>query len=392
MSINVLMVGWELPPFTSGGLGVASYGLAKELSKKGVNITFVLPKINNYDIDFMNLVFADIKEMEKLLGSYTYSSKFIQKLKLHDPASDYVTAALRFGERVLAMAKKFDGDIIHCHDWLTFPAGMASRSVMKRPMVAHVHATEIDRTGGNYPNPDVYEIENRGLRIADRVISVSEFTKSTLVRHYSLNPGKISVVHNGVTEMERKQFPEALSEMKRLGYKVVLYHGRITLQKGPEYFIYAARKVLDYRDKVLFVVCGSGDMKGAMMDEAARVGIMNNVIFSEAIWGDEAYRMMQSADLLVMPSVSEPFGIVPLEAVANGTPTLISKQSGVSEVLRNCLKVDFWDIDEMANKIITLIDHSELGNVIVEESSKELPSINWEKAAEKTLHIYEEIL
>ena len=222
MSINVLMVGWELPPFTSGGLGVASYGLAKELSKKGVGITFVLPKVHDYDIDFMNLVFADIKEVEKLMGSYTYSSKFLKKLKLHDPASDYVTAALRFGERVLKMAKKFDGDIVHSHDWLTFPAGMASKSVMRKPLVTHIHATEMDRTGGHYPNPDVYEIESRGIKYADKVISVSEFTKNTLVSNYGVDPGKITVVHNGVTEMEKKKFPEALSDMKQLGYKVRL--------------------------------------------------------------------------------------------------------------------------------------------------------------------------
>lgn len=389
---KVLMFGWELPPFTSGGLGVACYGLAKELSKKDVGITFVLPKVHDYKIDFMNLVFADLKEIEKLMGSYTYSSKFMKKLKIHDPASDYVTAALKFGERVVGIAKRFDGDLIHSHDWLTFPAGMASKSVIGKPLVAHVHATEIDRTGGHNPNPDVYEIEKRGLKLADRVISVSEFTKSNLIQHYALSSDKISVVHNGVTEMEKKKFPDALSQMKELGYKVVLYHGRITLQKGPEYFIYAARRVLDYNDKVLFVVSGSGDMQGWMMNEAARLGIMEKVLFAGALWREDADRMMQSADLLVMPSVSEPFGIVPLEAVANRIPTLISKQSGVSEVLKNCLRVDFWDVDEMANKVVTLLNYKELGSVIVEESNKELPNINWEKAAEKTLHVYEELL
>ncbi|MFC1600684.1 glycosyltransferase family 4 protein, partial [Patescibacteria group bacterium] len=303
-----------------------------------------------------------------------------------------VAAALKFGERVLDIAKRFDGDLVHSHDWLTFPAGMVSKSVIGKPLVAHVHATEIDRTGGHYPNPDVFEIEKRGLSVADRVISVSEFTKNNLVQHYALSPKKISVVHNGVTEMENKEYPEALSQMKKLGYKIVLYHGRITLQKGPEYFIYAAKKVLDYKDKVLFVVSGSGDMQGWMMEEAARLGIMERVIFAGALWGDDAYRMMQSADLLVMPSVSEPFGIVPLEAVANKTPTLISKQSGVSEVLKNCLRVDFWDVDEMANKIIALLSYKELGSVIVKESEKELPNINWEKAAGKVLGVYNQLV
>jgi len=385
------MLGWELPPYNSGGLGVACLGLARSLANQGVAVTFVLPQKQKFNIDFLNLVFADIKFSDKLESSYTPSILF-EELKLKNPISDFVSAALLFGKRVGEIAGKYNPDIIHAHDWLTYPAAIAAKKVTAKPLVSHVHSTEFDRTGGHFPNPEVFEIESKGLEYSDRVISVSNFTKNILIGNYGIKPDKINVVHNGCEQIEKSEFPPALTALKELGYKIVLYLGRITLQKGPEYFIRAAKKVTDYNPKTLFVVAGSGDMQEKMIAEASYLGIMDKVMFTGFLRGDEKNKIYQAADVYVMPSVSEPFGITPLEAIANGTPVLVSKQSGVSEVLSNVLKTDFWDIDDMADKILAVLKYKSLTSDLRKESGKELPKINWDEAARKTIDIYKQLL
>jgi len=385
------MLGWELPPYNSGGLGVACLGLARSLANQGVAVTFVLPQKQKFNIDFLNLVFADIKFSDKLESSYTPSILF-EELKLKNPISDFVSAALLFGKRVGEIAGKYNPDIIHAHDWLTYPAAIAAKKVTAKPLVSHVHSTEFDRTGGHFPNPEVFEIERKGLEYSDRVISVSNFTKNILIGNYGIKPDKINVVHNGCEQIEKSEFPPALTALKELGYKIVLYLGRITLQKGPEYFIRAAKKVTDYNPKTLFVVAGSGDMQEKMIAEASYLGIMDKVMFTGFLRGDEKNKIYQAADVYVMPSVSEPFGITPLEAIANGTPVLVSKQSGVSEVLSNVLKTDFWDIDDMADKILAVLKYKSLTSDLRKESGKELPKINWDEAARKTIDIYKQLL
>ena len=385
------MLGWELPPYNSGGLGVACLGLARSLANQGVAVTFVLPQKQKFNIDFLNLVFADIKFSDKLESSYTPSILF-EELKLKNPISDFVSAALLFGKRVGEIAGKYNPDIIHAHDWLTYPAAIAAKKVTAKPLVSHVHSTEFDRTGGHFPNPEVFEIESKGLEYSDRVISVSNFTKNILIGNYGIKPDKINVVHNGCEQIEKSEFPPALTALKELGYKIVLYLGRITLQKGPEYFIRAAKKVTDYNPKTLFVVAGSGDMQEKMIAEASYLGIMDKVMFTGFLRGDEKNKIYQAADVYVMPSVSEPFGITPLEAIANGTPVLVSKQSGVSEVLSNVLKTDFWDIDDMADKILAVLKYKSLTSDLRKESGKELPNINWDEAARKTIDIYKQLL
>ena len=389
--MRVLMLGWELPPYNSGGLGVACLGLARSLANQGVAVTFVLPQKQKFNIDFLNLVFADIKFSDKLESSYTPSILF-EELKLKNPISDFVSAALLFGKRVGEIAGKYNPDIIHAHDWLTYPAAIAAKKVTAKPLVSHVHSTEFDRTGGHFPNPEVFEIESKGLEYSDRVISVSNFTKNILIGNYGIKPDKINVVHNGCEQIEKSEFPPALTALKELGYKIVLYLGRITLQKGPEYFIRAAKKVTDYNPKTLFVVAGSGDMQEKMIAEASYLGIMDKVMFTGFLRGDEKNKIYQAADVYVMPSVSEPFGITPLEAIANGTPVLVSKQSGVSEVLSNVLKTDFWDIDDMADKILAVLKYKSLTSDLRKESGKELPKINWDEAARKTIDIYKQLL
>ncbi|MFV1917247.1 MAG: glycosyltransferase family 4 protein [Patescibacteria group bacterium] len=389
MAMKVLMLGWEFPPFNSGGLGVACLGLAKALAQEGVKITFVLPKKQKVEVDFMQLMFANLEEIEKLAAAYTTGS---MDEKVLDTGFGFVTQANLFGQRVAKLALKCKADIIHSHDWLTFPAGIAAKTVLKKPLVAHVHSTEFDRTGGHFPNPAVYKIEKNGLIKADKVISVSNFTKNILVDKYGISHDKVDVIHNGVDKFTPKDLPPALAPLKDMGYKIVLYLGRITLHKGPEYFLRAAKRVSEYEPKVIFVVVGDGDMQEQMMNEAANLGILDKVIFTGFLRGDEKDRIYQSADLYVLPSVSEPFGITPLEAIANGTPAIVSKQSGVSEVLNHVLKVDFWDTEDMANKIIGVLEYPSLVSDLRAESSKELPKINWHESARKTIGIYEQLV
>ena len=385
------MIGWELPPHNSGGLGVACFGLAKALSAGGAKITFVLPKRVDLKVDFMEIVFADVKEAEDLHNSY--STLWMSKtfLKTGDFPADYVRAALFYGQKIREIAAKLRADVIHAHDWLTYPAAIAAKEILKVPLVVHIHNTVFDRGCGN-ANRHEYEIEKKGFEEADKIVSVSNFTKNTLVERYGISPDKIQTVYNGIEATGRKQLAPALKPMKDLGYKIVLYLGRITLQKGPDYFIKAAGKVLEYYPKALFVIAGSGDLQEQVMSEAAHLGIVGNIVFTGFLRGDDRDRIYQAADLFVMPSVSEPFGIVPLEAINNGTPVMVSKQSGVSEVLDHALKVDFWDVDEMANKILAVLNYPSLANDLIDGGSRELPSINWNESAGKCIEIYNQLI
>ena len=395
MSANVLMLGWELPPFNSGGLGVACLGLARALARKGIKITFVLPQKQNINLDFMKLVFADVEDAEKLIkGSYTTYTEWLASLGGNGFGGphDYLAATFRYAEKIGKIAKKANADIIHAHDWLTYPAAIVAKKLLKKPLVAHVHSTEFDRTAGHSPNEAVFAIEKAGFEYADSVMPVGGFMKHILIDNYKVNAEKIRVVYNGIDGETRKKLPPVLSTFKDLGYKIVLYLGRITLHKGPEYFVRAAGKVSEYDKKVIFVVTGSGDMQDFMISEAARLGILSSFLFTGFLRGDEKDRIYQAADLYVMPSVSEPFGITALEALANGTPALLSKQSGVSEVIKHALKVDFWDIDEMANKILAVLRYPPLPLDLKKESGKEIKTLSWDKSAESVMDVYNQLI
>lgn len=394
MNLRILMLGWELPPFNSGGLGEACLGLSKALSKKGVEITFVLPKKVDLEVSFMKIIFADLDEYVGLLPSVylTSSPSYLKNLIKHSFPPDYINASLKFAERIAKILKGIEVDVIHVHDWLTYPAGIVAKEILGKPLVVHVHSTEFDRTGGNSPNPYIYQIEKEGFKKADSVVLVGGLMKKVLVEKYEVKPEKIKVVYNGVEDTVRKYLPPALTSLKNLGFKIVLFLGRITLQKGPEYFVRAAKRVLEYNPKVIFVVTGSGDMYEAMVNEAAMAKILDKFLFTGFLRGEEKDRIFQVADLYVMPSVSEPFGITALEAAVNGTPVLISKQSGVSEVFRNSLKVDFWDIDEMANKILSVLTYDALSFDLKKESAKEIKNLNWSKSANEMLEIYSQLV
>jgi glycosyltransferase involved in cell wall biosynthesis len=298
---------------------------------------------------------------------------------------DMMIAVERYARLVVAMCRNERFDVIHAHDWMTFPAGIALSQVAGRPLVVHVHSTEFDRAGENV-NQQVYDIERRGMHASTRVIAVSELTRSICLQRYGVEGSKVEVVYNGIdTEQHQPTSEDTIQPQD----KIVLFLGRITMQKGPEYFIRAAKRVLERVKDVKFVVAGSGDMALRMIDEAAHLGIGHKVLFTGFLRGKDVDRVFQMADVYVMPSVSEPFGIAPLEAMRNDVPVIISKQSGVSEVLTHALKVDFWDIDEMANKIVAVLRHEPLGRTLREHGAFEVRKLTWDGAAARCTQIYE---
>lgn len=297
---------------------------------------------------------------------------------------DMVTNAARYARLVVALGRHERFDVIHAHDWMTFPAGLSLARVSGRPLVVHVHSTEFDRAG-EHPNQRVYDIERRGMHGAMRVLAVSELTRSICVRRYGVDASKVSVVYNGI-DSEAAQ--PGSSERIEARDKIVLFLGRITMQKGPEYFVRAARRVLEKVPNAKFIMAGSGDMYTRCIEEAAALGIGHRFSFTGFLRGKQVDEVFRMADCYVMPSVSEPFGIAPLEAMRNDTPVIISKQSGVSEVLTHALKVDFWDIDEMANKIVAVLRHPPLGQTLREHGAFELRKLTWDGAAAKCVQAY----
>lgn len=403
MATKVLMYGWEFPPHNSGGLGVACLGLTRALAKEGFDITFVLPKIVAVSDNHLKMKFADIskvrfKAINSPLTPYLTSGKYGKLFGggsgLYGP--NLLSEVKRYALLGGGLIREDDYDVIYAHDWLSFGAGLEAKRISNKPLIVHVHATEFDRCGGaNGVNNEVYELERVGMEDADCVIAVSQFTKDTITRHYGIAPEKVIVVHNGIDDATfpyREVKSTRLSALKEAGYKIVLFVGRITLQKGPDYFIRAAKRVLEYNPKVIFLMAGAGDMERQIMNQAAYYKIGDKVLFPGFLRGDELAESYAAADLYVMPSVSEPFGITPLEAMRVGTPVIISKQSGVSEVVRHALKVDFWDTEETADKILSVVGNLGLQKTLSENGQAEVESINWDKAAEKLKAIIERLL
>ena len=393
------MFGWEFPPHNWGGLGTACYGLTKGLSKKGADITFVLPK-GASSHDHVNVVAADElyidnkklhkKYVNSLLLPYLTENEYNVKIKALGYGNsiqgdlygkDLCEEVNKYAEKASIIAQFEDFNLIHCHDWMTFKAGIKAKAVSGKPMIAHVHSTDFDRTGG-HPNQLVYDMEREGMHKADKVIAVSNYTKDMIVRHYGIDPAKIEVVHNGVDHQTGYRKHEEKEE------QIVLFLGRLTLQKGPDYFIEVAHKVSQIMPHVKFVVAGAGEMYRKLVDRAAELGLGRNVMFTGHLTGADIDKAYQMADLYVMPSVSEPFGITPLESLKNNTPVIISKQSGVSEVLTNVFKVDFWDIDEMTNKIVGVLSYNNLKSSLAENGYRDVEKITWDSAADKCMAIY----
>ncbi len=428
--MKVFMLGWEFPPYISGGLGTACFGLTKALDNLGVEVTFVLPRAveGSYTSHVRMLSPASllcqqgspsltklrrtkIKPVDSVLQPYTSAddySKRIEAILLAkrsgagqagsaaqmvgglDYAGDMFAEVHRYAAIVAELASKEDFDIIHAHDWMTYPAAIAVAELTGKPLVVHVHSTEFDRSGENV-NQVIYDIERAGMHSADRIITVSNFTRNIVINRYGISPQKIDVVYNGVERNgNSSKRPDEFGIKKN--EKIVLFLGRITMQKGPEYFLQAAKKVIDEMDDVRFVMAGSGDMMHRAVEMAAELGIGSKVMFTGFLRGEQVQEIYKMADLFVMPSVSEPFGLVPLEALENDVPVIISKQSGVAEVLTHALKVDFWDVNEMANKIVAVLRYPPLGITLRNYGNSEVRKMRWRDAAVRCSRIYEEVL
>ncbi len=462
--MRVLMLGWEFPPFISGGLGTACYGLTKALSRRQTDVTFVLPKSVGGDYpqeSHVRLLSPQSvaaaqggREPQDVASTYAYEppiseddseafkrvtfkavpARFSHPYPVDHGApsfgghtstvgsvdrsvagqfnrpsgifggqgdageqvtvdeggytGDIISESRRYAALCIDMVRGLEFDVVHAHDWLTYPAGMAVAAAHGKPLVVHVHSTEYDRSG-DHIHQHIYDVERRGMHAAIRVIAVSHLTKSIIQKHYSVHPDSIDVVYNGI---ENGKPIEPASPKKitiKKGDKVVLFLGRITMQKGPEVFIAAAKKVLQKYDKVKFIMAGSGDKVRDIIELAAREGIGHKVTFTGFVRGDDVARVFKMADVFVMPSVSEPFGIAPLEAISHDVPVIISKTSGVSEVLKHALKVDFWDVDEFANKILAVLRHPSLADTLRSNADLELRKLTWDGAAQKCLDIYQ---
>lgn len=387
--MKVLMIGWELPPYNSGGLGVACYHLARQLSRKGVRVSFVLPQRRDFDIPDFRLLFAEaVAERDPLFPVYT--SLLAAKNK-EDLSLDLLDQVFAYARKIIRIAQKENFNLIHAHDWLSFPAGVAAAAVSGKPLIAHVHITEFDKSGGQSVDQRIFEIEKEGMEKAKKLIAVSQMTKKKITDFYQIKPEKITVIHNGVVREEwQGHYP--LLKMKTKDKKIVLFLGRLTLQKGPDWLLQAAKKVLAVNPHVLFVFVGAGEMMPQLIQQAAEMGIAEDVLFAGFLRGEETIRIFKAADLYVLPSVSDPFGITVLEAMAAGTPVLISRQAGVGEALNHVLRVDFWDTKEMAAKILAALKYQPLSRALKENGLVETQRFSWENAAEKCLGVYRELV
>jgi len=414
--MNVLMFGWEFPPWISGGLGTACFGITKALAERGHRITFVLPSSGEGDGPaFLHLVPAFSAAANDGRGSgtstappvtlhrvpsplspylnqqgYRFRHRGINRRRMDHYGSDLIAEVVRYGAAGGSLARGRTFDIIHAHDWMTTYAAMEARRISGKPFVLHIHSLEYDRSGENV-NEAIRRIEAEGLRQADRIIAVSHRTARMIVERYGIAAEKITVVHNAVSHQDAGQVYRAERRGKPRGEKMVLFLGRITFQKGPDYFVEAAAQVLRVLPDVRFVMAGTGDMVERMIERVAELGIGNRFHFSGFLQGEEIERIFSLSDLYVMPSVSEPFGISPLEAMLYDVPVIISRQSGVAEILRHALRVDFWDVREIASKIIAVLKYPVLAGEMVREAREELRKIRWDTAAQRIAEVYLEM-
>lgn len=427
--MKILMFGWEFPPHISGGLGTACFGLTKGLAEiKDVEVTFVVPKaFGDEDQSAMRLIGANTVPISKKEIQLGKTEKKMEYLEVDSTIVPYVSEEefwklkskkysrnTRFVEtedgttinftgtyggglleeiknyglvaEIIASSAEFD--IIHAHDWLAYPAGMAAKRASGKPLVVHVHATDFDRSGGSV-NPRVYAIEREGMEMADKVIAVSNLTRDTVINKYGIDPEKVETVYNAVEPVNDE--PTSLPE-KGIDEKVVTFLGRITMQKGPEYFIEAASLVLRKMNNVRFVMAGSGDLLDTMITRTAELGIADKFHFTGFLKGNDVSALFKMTDVFVMPSVSEPFGIVPLEAMQLNVPVIISNQSGVAEVLENAIKIDFWDTFAMADSIFGILNYPSLATHFKEEGKHEVDAFRWVNSAMRVKEVYDSVL
>ena len=427
--MKVLMFGWEFPPHISGGLGTACFGITKGLSTmEDIEISFVVPRMyGDEQQNGLKLLTAEgiaLKQQKKLLEKIRKTMDYIEvesKLvpycdpdeyqkqtsiagDVHhtgfktDPSgrfrfsgqygADLFTEVSKYALAADSLARDLEFDIIHAHDWLTYPAGIAAKRVSGKPLVLHVHATDFDRSGGK-ANPGVFRIEKAGLEAADKIITVSNLTRDIVINRYGIRPEKTVTVYNAVQPLKERA---AFTFKKGFDEKIVTFLGRITMQKGPGYFVEAADTVLQKMHNVRFAMAGSGDMMEKTVSRVAELGIGDRFHFTGFLKGDEVFELLHLSDAYVMPSVSEPFGISPLEAMQSRVPVIISKQSGVSEILKHALKVDFWDVEALADAIHAVLSYPVLSRMLVKQGKSEADSLKWEDAARHIHSVYKSLL
>lgn len=428
--MRVLMFGWEFPPHIAGGLGTACYGIVKGLAYNGVQTLFVMPSASgDEDQSAARIISASdvpVESVGSTVDEFLDKVKFVRigsnMIPYVDPEEFHemveserrlqsenlakcIGTKFRFSGRygsnlmeevahyamvggTIAMEHKDEFDIIHAHDWLTYLAGIAAKELTGKPLVVHVHATSFDRGTEDQIDSRVYDIEKRGMMAADKVIAVSDLTRNIVINKYGIDPEKVVTVHNAVDFSGR----ENLKVERGVRDKVVTFLGRITFQKGPEYFIEAAAKVLKRTKGVRFVMAGSGDMMNRCIRHVAKLGISDRFHFTGFLRGAEVQKMFAMSDVYIMPSVSEPFGISPLEAMRSNVPAIISNQSGAAEVLKYAFKVDFWDVDAMADDIYALLKYPALADFAAREGYDEVNRLKWNIATAKLKNIYESVV
>lgn len=429
--MRVLMFGWEFPPHIAGGLGTACYGIVKGLAYNGVQTMFVMPSASGDEdrsaADIINaseipVEFSSTMNVDDFLDKVQFVHIGTNMVPYLDPAEFHSLVeedrkrqvcdfSIHYGQTykfsgkygsnlmeevaryamvggTIAMTHKGEFDVIHAHDWLTYMAGIAAKRLSGKPLVVHVHATSFDRSSDNNIDTRVYDIEKRGMEAADRVITVSDLTRNIVITKYGIDPSKVVTVHNAVDFSGRSE----IQVERGVKEKVVTFLGRITFQKGPEYFIEAAAKVLKKCKNVRFVMAGSGDMMNRSIRQVARLGISDRFHFTGFLRGAEVQKMFALSDVYVMPSVSEPFGISPLEAMRSGVPSVISRQSGAAEVLKYAFKVDFWDVDAMADEIYALLQYPALADFASKYGYDEVNTLKWNNAAAKIKSVYESVI
>ncbi len=427
--MKVLMFGWEFPPHISGGLGTACYGLTRGLSEiNDIEVTFVVPKaFGDESQSGINLIGANQIPVNQKDFHFEGTDKTVKYVEVDSPIIPYVSEEAfwemkstkypkrakfvktdsdfkidfsgKYGPGLLEEIRNYavvarlialenDFDVIHAHDWLAYPAGIAAKKATGKPLIVHVHATDFDRSGGSV-NPNVYAIEREGMEMADKVITVSNLTRNIVIEKYEIPAEKVVTVYNAVEPVlkEKSSLPN-----KGINEKVVTFLGRITMQKGPEYFIEAAHLVLKKMQNVRFVMAGSGDMMETMVSRIAELGMADKFHFTGFLQGDDVQNLFRMTDVFVMPSVSEPFGIVPLEAMQLDVPVILSNQSGVAEILQNVIKIDFWDTYAMADAIHGVLNYTSLAQYFKEEGKAEVEKFKWIHSAQNVKDIYKSVV
>lgn len=428
--MRALTLTWEFPPLLTGGLGMACYGIVKALLRLGIEVDLIIPVREEVffclrkeqDADALPIGFVDpekkkkfgrkvtskeiIGEIEKYITPYyttgektwkkIATKELLEFVKKTDPLNFLLQSftdehfLLREVRNYTAMAvnigKRLDFDVMHAHDWLTYTAGILIKRLSGKPLIAHVHATEFDRAGGP-GDRRIHEIEYTGIQLADLVITVSAYTANMIIDQYKVDPKKIRIVHNAFTLGGERKIKERIFREP-----TVLFMGRITIQKGPDYFLEVAQRVLKEEKNVRFIMTGSGDMERKILHKAASLGLGTKFLFERFLKRDKAEKILSAADIFIMPSISEPFGIVPLEAMSHGAVAIVSKQSGVAEVIENAYKINFWDIDQIVSIILDLIKNPDKLKELSKRSMEEVAKFQWDEAARKITNIYNEVI